>query len=451
MSTAPTPNTAPGTAPNAAPPHAGRGGPTDPSHDEELRRGILHTQISRRLAWALAGVFLLAIYGLPISQAVMEKVKDEDSMLLDVFTRAPTKENLKQYEDDLDKASYAKEAVQPRLQTALTRFGGAGNKKAVIGRDGWLYYQPGVMSIAGPGFLDADVNAAKVKSTLDETGEVLHPDPRPAVLDLHRALRARGIQLVLFPVPDKASLQPAELHGRRSAPGPAARNRDHAAFVAELRAAGVVVFEGPPDAAMAGGAPRFLTQDTHWTPGWMAATARALADELLRRSLVKRGDVVWRRVPLQVTRVGDIVDMLKLPEDQTAFSPSTIAIEQIKDASGKAWEAPERPEAADVLLLGDSFSNIFTLGQMGWGEAAGFAPHLAAALGRHVDVIAQNDSGAFATRQALSRALAAGEDRLAGKRVVIWEFASRELAVGDWKPLSFALGPVSEATPEARR
>jgi hypothetical protein len=58
-----------------------------------------------------------------------------------------------------------------------------------------------------------------------------------------------------------------------------------------------------------------------------------------------------------------------------------------------------------------------------------------------LDVIAQNDSGAFATRQALSRELSAGQDRLAGKRVVIWEFAARELSVGDWKPLEFPIPP----------
>jgi alginate O-acetyltransferase complex protein AlgJ len=57
-----------------------------------------------------------------------------------------------------------------------------------------------------------------------------------------------------------------------------------------------------------------------------------------------------------------------------------------------------------------------------------------------VDVIAQNDSGAFATRKLLSEALGAGEDRLAGKKVVIWEFAARELSVGDWRPYRYALG-----------
>jgi len=37
-----------------------------------------------------------------------------------------------------------------------------------------------------------------------------------------------------------------------------------------------------------------------------------------------------------------------------------------------------------------------------------------------------------------------GNDRLAGKKLVIWQFASRELAFGDWKMLSLALGEKQE-------
>jgi hypothetical protein len=77
---------------------------------------------------------------------------------------------------------------------------------------------------------------------------------------------------------------------------------------------------------------------------------------------------------------------------------------------------------------------------MGWGEAAGFAEHLSLALQRPVDRIARNDQAAFATREALARELARGRDRLDGKRVVIYQFASRELAVGDWKVIDLALG-----------
>src|SRR6478609_5858105 len=99
------------------------GGPTDPSHDELLRRGILHTQIARPVAWALAAAFVLAIFALPLSQIYLEKRADEESPLLDLFKRAPTAENLHQFEHDIEEASYAKGFVQPRLQELLTRFG----------------------------------------------------------------------------------------------------------------------------------------------------------------------------------------------------------------------------------------------------------------------------------------------------------------------------------------
>jgi hypothetical protein len=126
--------------------------------------------------------------------------------------------------------------------------------------------------------------------------------------------------------------------------------------------------------------------------------------------------------------------MLKLVDGQTLFAPRKVTVMQVQDAEGKPW-AP-RPDA-EVLLLGDSFTNVFSAEAMGWGEAAGLGPHLALALGRDLDVLAQNDSGAFATRKLLSEALAAGEDRLAGKRVVIWELASRELATGNFRPYSY--------------
>jgi hypothetical protein len=54
-------------------------------------------------------------------------------------------------------------------------------------------------------------------------------------------------------------------------------------------------------------------------------------------------------------------------------------------------------------------------------------------LQRPIDRIVQNDEGAHATRGLLRRDLASGGNRLADKRVVIWQFAARELAFGDWR------------------
>lgn len=95
-----------------------------------------------------------------------------------------------------------------------------------------------------------------------------------------------------------------------------------------------------------------------------------------------------------------------------------------------------------MLLLGDSFTNIFSLGTMGWGEAAGLAEQLSYELQRPVDRFVQNDAGAYATRERLAQALREDPQRLDRVRVVVWQFAARELAFGDWRLSGSGLGAV---------
>ena len=400
------------------------------------------TETSRATAAALAACFLLLIYGIPALQAVLEKVKGEESTLLPLFQRTPTRENLRQFEKDLEAASYAKDFFQPRVQLALTRFGRVGNKLAIVGHDsGWLFYTPGLTYLAGPSFLDRSVVLNREKEALDG-GQPVHADPRPAIFEFAEMLAARGIKLFLFPMPDKTMLQPMQLHGRShgAEPTPVAKNPGLDPLVAEARVRGVEVFDPSPKELLPGHKPLFLAQDTHYTPEWMEEIAARLATAVKHAvPLAKLAEPpALRAVPDRAERVGDLVDMLKLPDEQAWFLPESVSIHRIETAAGEAWEPDP---SSDVLLLGDSFTNVFSMDGMGWGEAAGLAPQLSFALGRGVDVIAQNDSGAFATRQALARALAGGEDRLKGKRVVIWEFASRELSVGDWKPIDWKLPP----------
>jgi hypothetical protein len=137
-----------------------------------------------------------------------------------------------------------------------------------------------------------------------------------------------------------------------------------------------------------------------------------------------------------VTNLGDILTLLKLPPTQTIYRPQTVSISTI--SSGYSLWHSDR--GADVLVLGDSFCNIYSLEQMGWGESAGFVEHLSKALGgRPIDCILRNSDGAFATREILSHELSRGNDRLSGKKIVIWEFAARELAFGNWKSIEMEL------------
>ena len=419
------------------------GGPTDPGHDERLRRGIIATDVTRPVAWLLTLLFLAAIYGVPLSQAYLERREGEESSFAELFKRAPTADNLRQVEKGIEEASYAKAWVQPRAQLWLTRFGRVGNKLAVVGHDGWLYFTPGVLHVGGPGFLDRTSQQSREKDALDAGQEALHADPLQAISAFQRALAQRGARLVLLPMPDKAALEPGPLDGRPRAATVPAQNVDYDRFLEVLRKAGVAVFDARGSAPRRHEQPLYLAQDTHFTPEFMELIARDLAETVRALGVLPplANAPLLHAVEQPASRVGDLVDMLKLPDEQQLFQPQSVLVHQVQDESDAAWEPDP---AADVLLLGDSFTNIYSLEGMGWGSASGLAPHLALSLHRPIDVIAQNDSGAFATRRALSRELEAGQDRLAGKRVVIWEFAARELSVGDWKPLAFPTKPAAE-------
>jgi hypothetical protein len=121
--------------------------------------------------------------------------------------------------------------------------------------------------------------------------------------------------------------------------------------------------------------------------------------------------------------------MLDLPEQQSLVAAETVTIRQVRAEDGSPWRST--PDA-DVLVLGDSFSNIYALESMAWGTSAGLVEQLSYLLRRPVDRIVQNDDGAFATRAMLQQ----NPRRLDGKRVVVYQFAERELAFGDWKLLA---------------
>jgi alginate O-acetyltransferase complex protein AlgJ len=123
--------------------------------------------------------------------------------------------------------------------------------------------------------------------------------------------------------------------------------------------------------------------------------------------------------------------MLDLPQGTPMFPPEAVWLRRILQADGSLWRSS--PDA-DVLVLGDSFSNIYTLESMGWGTSAGFVEQLSYLLRRPIDRLLQNDQGAFATREMLHR----DRSRLDGKRVVVYQFAVRELMFGDWKVLDLS-------------
>ena len=339
-------------------------------------------------------------------------------------------EGLHNFEDDLADESPIFAVVRPSAQSMLSGRLGVGNERVYQGRDGWLFYRPDVDFVVGAGFLDAAGMRRRVESDRDRIDQ-LQPDPRLALVDFKRQLERRGIALVVVPTPVKPAMHPEKLASRRTWTIPV-QNPSYGAFLEELRRNNVKVFDVADALARdSGGSTGYLTTDTHWRPEAMERAA-ALLGRFIREevSLADAPSEQYQIETREITNVGDVATMLDLPEGHRLNRPESVTIHRVLDADGQPWR-PSR--SADVLVLGDSFSNIYSLASLGWGDSAGLVEHLARVLDRPVDRIVQNDDAAYATRERLRQDMASGSDRLRDKRVVVLQFAARELATGDWK------------------
>ncbi len=383
-----------------------------PEREAQAKREIGHTELRPNGAWTLiAGLLILFLLGTIIQLFQKTDVLRDFTTLHHSAVRAWNREGedsrlfranrallaaMDQWEDDLEDEAWFRPALLDTLQPLLWRLG-SGNGQAVRGRGDWMLFQPDIDYVTGPAF---DLQL-----------------PLAAIRDLSEQLAERGITLLVLPAPVKPQIHPESLTAR-DLPAPM-RNPSEAPLFEALNAEGIPVL----DLAQHAEAIPYLKTDTHWTPEGMTFAAELTARRIRDLNLLPpREAVTATLIESEITHFGDIAEMLSLPEGQTLIAPETIRHQRVEQDA-----APER-----VLLLGDSFSNIFSLEGMGWGARGGLAEHLGAALGEPVRALRRNDAGASATRTMLAQNLARGIDRLEGIEIVVWQFAARELRFGDW-------------------
>jgi hypothetical protein len=428
------------------------------SREEEAELALKHTVFTPGSSPLLILLFLITIASVPALQLVAKlrvsqlarrsatfvipsappvsaepRTKRASTNIWNLFPRA---EDLKATEKALENDSIVAQWLLPRVQSVLTGDLHAGNEQVYLGRDGWLFYRADVDYVTSPPFLDPTRMQKRARSA------GVQPDVIKTIVDFRDQLAQRGIDLivvptpVILPTPVKPSID-GEMLAARDPSSQAFENESFTEFKARLANENVHVFDPAPLLTRRKAdhhALLYLEADTHWRP----ETMEFIADELAREIKLA---APARAMTLQVTEkkikaLGDLARMLKLSPAETSQHRQEVTIHQVTAGNG-TWRASKD---ADVLLLGDSFSNIFSLDGLGWGESAGFAEHLSRALqGRPLDCILRNSDGAFATREILAHDLARGRDRLAGKKLVVWEFATRELAFGNWKLLDLTL------------
>jgi alginate O-acetyltransferase complex protein AlgJ len=321
--------------------------------------------------------------------------------------------------------------AQQKLRSEFTsKVQGAEKKNAAaIEAEGWLFFAAELRFLSlGPFWGD---EAPKISRSHKPD----LADPIPAIVDFQKQLKARGIDLLVVPVPPKAAVYPEKI-----LPGFSAGKDDAAPvlhrFYEELRAAGIEVLDlmpsmiqNPDDNRY----PVFCKTDSHWSGTGCLLAARAIAENLKKKIATsppsKEFVSEWKEV--QIT--GDLVGLL--PPDVKKPGPEKINVRKVSEkGSGAAVEPdPNSP----VLLLGDSHTLVF---HEFLAERAGLVDQLAQELGFPPDLIGTRGSGATPVRISLYRHSLKNPDYLAKKKVVVWCFAAREFteATEGWARIPIA-------------
>ena len=287
----------------------------------------------------------------------------------------------------------------------------------IPGEDGWLFLDKELRHLAAPKYWNENLAS-------DENTD----DPLPAILDFKAQLDKAGIDLLLVPVPTKAAIYPDKLSAKNPAPLQIPTNlaQTDREFYNLLEKKGVSVLdlsetflkarnEGAPDL--------YCKTDTHWSPAGIQLAAKKIVERIKDfpwlASLLKVETQVLD-APLQIH--GDLAASLAPPQPA-----ETVMTRYIGMAGVEGIQPLPNNKESPVILLGDSHNLVFHSGGDMHAQAAGLSDILTKELGITPDVVAVMGSGATPARRNLARR----KDNLAGRRLVIWCFTSRELTEGE--------------------
>ncbi|MFN7971490.1 MAG: hypothetical protein U0166_03935 [Acidobacteriota bacterium] len=276
--------------------------------------------------------------------------------------------------------------------------------------------------------------------------------PIPTILDVSRQLRARGIDLLVVPVPPRSAVYPELFVPDHApvAPGELPPLLDYRLrqLYLRLEKEGVEVLDLLPTFLVhryeyAPGTRRrtpryaqllYMRQDPHWS-----AYATDLAASVLARRIARYPwfpDVVTRfgraHVETSVTPVKapgfTAQELIKAGRLDAGYPPDRFFFFHARIA-GERWSHDDA--TSPILLMGDSFAMPY------WG----LPDQLLARLRMRVDLVAV--AGGVQSSQLRAVQLRNGLD---GKRLVVWEICAHSLInISQWTPTD--LGPTEVAPP----
>jgi hypothetical protein len=377
-------------------------------------------------------LFIAFMCAVPLVQGGIEIKNHELPHIIKLFTQWPTSKHLRPWEDELENRSFIENAVRPRMlywEYVLGRDGGA---KALLGKQGWLFYTTNMDYLFGPYITDPRITLPVGKEPAKDW------DPVPVIVDFKEQLAARGIDLLVVPMPAKATIYP-EMATSRTIKNPTDLHANTRRLMGELQASGVEVMDlyslylraRAGHDTTGGTAALYLKRDTHYSGRGVYLAAQAIAARVRRYPwwADSLATAVYTLKDTLVERYGDIGEMTQLPRNRELFPAETTLCRQVLEAeSGKPYR---NKKDARVLFLGDSYARIY---QTDAPKSAGIVALLAHELKMPFDAIINNGGASTLVRTELVKK----PEKLEGKKLVIWEFCERDVRFGmeGWKKLA---------------
>ena len=360
----------------------------------------------------LITTFIILHLSVGVVQVSVELSEEERPQLAELFSQLPTKDNLRMFENDLEKNCRLANRLRPYIQYVQFLVLRDTGDKAVMGRSGWFFYKPAVQYLIEPLPADSQYSQADVIS---------------AIISFRNQLAQRGIRLLVVPVPNKASIY-LEMLTFRADRVEQPVNPKTIEIISELRESGVEIvdlfrlFAEAREGLSPGDKTRYyLSQDSHWSPEGLRLAAQAVARRILDLGWAEKGKVKYSLDPTIVRRRGDVLKMMRASRIENMFEPERLNCTRVVNAAtGRLYEDDPNSE---VLVMGDSFLRIYSGDEPGSG---GFIEHLAFELGFPLTSIVNDGGASTLVRQELSRKPAL----LRNKKLVIWEFIERDIRFG---------------------
>lgn len=258
-------------------------------------------------------------------------------------------------------------------------------------------------------------------------------DPVPVIAQYAKDLKALGVELLVVPVPAKASIYPEKLDAKADA----ATVPPLANFLAKLKAEGVESLDLEAEFKKVRAADPanqlYCATDSHWSPSACQLVANLVAAKYKALPEVAAAKMAGLTTLPAETReyLGDLLK--DAPKGTTA--KEKLPLVRAGLGAGGSVTTVESSPTSPIVVLGDSHLQIFRKGGDMLDTQGGFVDHLQVALGTAVQEFTMQAGGADGPRVEIARASAKNPEFWSKKKVAIWVFTAREFTLGKWRVL----------------